>query len=255
MDNFEPRILAFCCNWCSYAGADLAGVSRFQYPANIRDIRVMCSARVDPELVFEGFAKKLDAVAILGCHPGDCHYIHGNYFTMRKAELIKQLIREVGLDERRFLLDWVSAAEGAKFASLVSEFTKTVAELGPLGVKENVTGEDLMSKIQAAKLAARQERVRWLVGKQYLLESAPNAFNEKFDDEKLKQIVRESATREYKRQRILLSLKEKPSSCIEVASKINIPSDEVLREMVVLRRKGLIDVSGVEDRNPIYITL
>ena len=255
MAQFEPKILAFCCNWCSYAGADLAGVSRFQYPANIRDIRVMCSARIDPALVFEAFAKGLDAVAILGCHPGDCHYIHGNYFTMRKAELVNQLLDEIGLDRRRFLLDWVSAAEGARFASLVTEFTNTVRELGPLGVKEGLTAEELQSHIEAAKMTCQQERVRWLVGKQYLLETAPNAFGEKIDEEKLKDVIRETGSQEYRRQRILLALKEKPASCIEIASRLGLSPDSVLRDMVVLRRKGLIDVGTVEERNPIYVKL
>jgi F420-non-reducing hydrogenase iron-sulfur subunit len=255
MEQFEPRILAFCCNWCSYAGADLAGVSRFQYPANIRDIRVMCSARIDPVLVFESFAIGLDAVAILGCHPGDCHYIHGNYFTMRKAELVNRLLDEVGLDRRRFLLDWVSAAEGARFASLVSGFTNTVRELGPLGVKERVTGEELRSRIEAAKRTCQQERVRWLVGKEYLLETKPNAFGEKTDEENLKKIIRETGSQEYRRQRILLALQTKPASCIEVASRLGLSADSVLRDMVVLRRKGLIDVGTVEERNPIYVKI
>jgi F420-non-reducing hydrogenase iron-sulfur subunit len=255
MEQFEPRILAFCCNWCSYAGADLAGVSRFQYPANIRDIRVMCSARIDPVLVFESFAIGLDAVAILGCHPGDCHYIHGNYFAMRKAELVNRLLDEIGLDRRRFLLDWVSAAEGAWFASLVTEFTNTVRELGPLGVKERVTGEELRSRLEAAKMTCQQERVRWLVGKEYLLETKPNAFGGKTDEENLKKIIRETGSQEYRRQRILLTLQMKPSSCIEVASKLGLSPDSVLRDMVVLRRKGLIDIGRVEERNPIYVKI
>lgn len=134
-EEFEPKILAFCCNWCAYAGADLAGVSRMQYPPNIRIIRVMCSGRVEPEFVLEAFTLGADGVLVLGCHPGDCHYLSGNYKTMRRVPLTKRLLEQFGVEQERLKLEWVSAAEGARFAQVVTDFTSKVKELGPNPLK------------------------------------------------------------------------------------------------------------------------
>jgi F420-non-reducing hydrogenase iron-sulfur subunit len=117
----DPRILAFCCNWCSYAGADLAGVSRSQYPPNIRIIRVMCSSMVPPSLVIDALTKGVDGVVICGCHPGDCHYATGNLVTEKRAEAIRLMMEDFGLDDEQFRLEWVSASEGPKFAEVMKE--------------------------------------------------------------------------------------------------------------------------------------
>ncbi len=129
---FEPLILGFACNWCTYAGADLAGTSRIQYPPNIKMIRVMCSGRVDPTFILKAFALGVDGVFIGGCHPGDCHYIAGNYKAIGRVELTKRLLCEFGIEPERLRLEWVSASEGARFAQLVADFTNTIKELGPL---------------------------------------------------------------------------------------------------------------------------
>jgi len=128
---FKPKILAFCCNWCAYAGADLAGVSRFQMPTDMRVIRVMCSGRVPPELVIRALANGLDGVMILGCHPGECHYSEGNYLTRRRAHVLKRLLMYIGIEPERFQLRWVSAAEAAKFTAVVKEVTDKITALGP----------------------------------------------------------------------------------------------------------------------------
>jgi len=127
----DPKILVFCCNWCSYAGADLAGVSRLQMPPYFRVIRVMCSARVDPEFVLRAFQKGVDGVLVAGCHPADCHYIGGNYRTRRRIALLKMLLQQFGFDPDRLRLEWISAGEGEKFQKTIIEFTGTVKELGP----------------------------------------------------------------------------------------------------------------------------
>jgi F420-non-reducing hydrogenase iron-sulfur subunit len=131
MDNFEPKIVAFCCNWCSYAGADLAGTSRIQYPSAIRIIRVMCSGRVSPFFILKALSVGADGVLVLGCHPGDCHYIEGNYKTMRRIPLLKKLLKQLGIEEERVRLEWVSASEGAKFAEVTRNFTQAIKNLGP----------------------------------------------------------------------------------------------------------------------------
>ncbi len=128
---FEPRIVGFLCNWCSYAGADLAGTSRIPYPPNIRIIRVPCSGRVDPMLAMKAFLEGADGVIVLGCHPGDCHYSEGNYHARRRLYLFHRLLEFFGLEKERFRLDWVSASEGARFAEVVAHFTEQVRRLGP----------------------------------------------------------------------------------------------------------------------------
>ncbi|MDP2661400.1 MAG: hydrogenase iron-sulfur subunit [Dehalococcoidia bacterium] len=127
----EPKIIGFLCNWCAFAGADLAGTTRTSYPSNIRIIRVPCSGRVDPLLVLKAFQQGADAVLIAGCHPGDCHYVQGNYFTRRRFALLRQFLDYLGIEKERLRLEWVSASEGRKFARMVTEFTDEMARLGP----------------------------------------------------------------------------------------------------------------------------
>jgi len=135
---FQPRIVAFLCTWCSYAGADLAGTSRLQYPENMMPIRVMCSGRVDPEFIIRAFMEGADAVGVFGCHPGDCHYINGNHKTMARIPLLKKTLEQMGIEPERLQLHWVSASEGNKFAKVVAEMTDEIRKLGPL----NWAGEE-----------------------------------------------------------------------------------------------------------------
>ena len=130
-EDFEPRIIGFCCNWCSYAGADLAGVSRLQYPPNLRIIRVMCSGMVHPNLVIDALTKGADGVIICGCHIGDCHYLDGNVKAESRKEAIELLLEDFGLEPERFRLEWVSASEGPRFAEVIRDMTETVRALGP----------------------------------------------------------------------------------------------------------------------------
>jgi len=128
---FEPLILAFCCNWCSYAGADLAGTARIPYPPNVRIIRVMCSGMVHPALVMDALMKGVDGVLIAGCHPGDCHYVDGNLKTERRVEALTVMMGDMGIEPERLRLEWVSSGEGEKFARVVREMTEQIRELGP----------------------------------------------------------------------------------------------------------------------------
>jgi len=130
-EEFEPLIVAFCCNWCSYAGADLAGTSRFEYPTNIRIIRVMCTGRIDPTFVLEALRMGADGVLVAGCHPGDCHYQKGNYIMEKRFSYIKKAVESIGIEPERVRLEWISASEGGKFAALVRELTQQMKQLGP----------------------------------------------------------------------------------------------------------------------------
>lgn len=129
---FEPKIIGFLCNWCSYTGADLAGVSRMKSAPNVRVIRTMCSGRVDPAFVLKAFQLGADGVIVMGCHLGDCHYQEGNYKTIRRIPFLKRLVKDFGIDPRRLRLEWVSASEGDRFAAIVNEMTEEIRSLGPL---------------------------------------------------------------------------------------------------------------------------
>ena len=137
-EEFTPRILAFCCNWCSYTGADLAGTSRIQMPATVRNIRIMCSSRVDPLFIVKAYLRGADGILIAGCHPGDCHYNRGNYYARRRIALMKKVLEEVGLETDRVMLSWISASEGQKYADVTSDFTEKIKEMGPNPVRKEV---------------------------------------------------------------------------------------------------------------------
>jgi coenzyme F420-reducing hydrogenase delta subunit len=129
--NYEPKIVAFLCKWCSSAGSDLAGVSRMEYPANVIPITVMCSGSMSPLYIFSAFNKGADGVLVSGCHPGDCHYIKGNFYARRRIALVKELLQFIGLEPERFKMSWVSAAEGIKYKEIISEFVDELKPLGP----------------------------------------------------------------------------------------------------------------------------
>jgi F420-non-reducing hydrogenase iron-sulfur subunit len=157
-DAFEPRLVAFFCNWCTYTAADLAGVSRLKYAPNVRVIRVMCSGRMDPQFVYDAFALGADGVLIGGCHPGDCHYQEGNYKALRRFYLMKKVLADMGIEENRFRLEWISASEGEKVQRVVNEMVQQVRELGPLDLPGKAKDWDKeMSEIEAR--AGREEVV------------------------------------------------------------------------------------------------
>ena len=131
MKNFEPKIITFLCNWCSYGAADLAGVSRFQYPPNMRIIRVPCSGRITPKMILAAFRHGIDGIWVSGCHPGDCHYLTGNYYARRKFTLFKNMLEYTGLEPGRIHFSWISSAEGVKFAEVANNVIEEVKTLGP----------------------------------------------------------------------------------------------------------------------------
>jgi len=144
--SYEPKILGLLCNWCSYTGADLAGTARMKYPPNMMSVRVMCSGRVDPGFILDAFSAGADGVLVCGCHPGDCHYVEGNYKCMRRIPLTRILLKELGIDQNRLRLEWVSASEGARFKDIVEEFTEQIRALGPLKLKDWSFDPSLLSQ-------------------------------------------------------------------------------------------------------------
>jgi len=151
---WEPTIVAFFCNWCTYTAADLAGTSRLKYPPNVRVIRVMCSGRVDPQFVVEAFARGADGVLIGGCHPGDCHYMEGNYKTLRRVALLRRLLGEMGIEDDRLRLEWISASEGEKVARVISEMVAALRTLGALALPAQHARWDAELRSHAVSAAA-----------------------------------------------------------------------------------------------------
>jgi F420-non-reducing hydrogenase iron-sulfur subunit len=145
--NFEPKIVCFFCNWCTYMAADLAGTSRIKYAPNMRVVRVMCSGRIDPQFVFEAFAKGADGVLIGGCHPGDCHYQEGNYKALRRFHLLKRVLTGMGIEEERFRLEWISASEADHLKTAVNDMVTKVRALGPLNL-------EIPEKVSAREVSA-----------------------------------------------------------------------------------------------------
>ena len=154
--SWTPRIVAFFCNWCTYTAADLAGVSRMKYASNTRTIRVMCSGRVDPQFILEAYAKGADGVLIGGCHPNDCHYAEGNYKMLRRFQLLKRMLQDLGIAEARLRLEWISAAEGEKVKRVVNEMVGQIEKLGPLGMPQKFEAWDGEMAHFAAQVAQKE---------------------------------------------------------------------------------------------------
>lgn len=159
-EHYHPKILGFLCNWCCYTAADSAGVGRYQYPPNLRVIRIMCTGRLDPSFPLEALASGADGVFVGGCHPGECHYQDGNYHALVSAALVHEMLARVGVSGERFLIDWASAAEGPNFVKIITAFTKQVGQLGPLGLAENIPAANLRAKLTQAAEAARERKLR-----------------------------------------------------------------------------------------------
>jgi len=249
MSGFEPKIIIFLCNWCSYAGADLAGVSRYQYPTNARTVRVMCSTRVSPHIVLELLKDGADGVMVTGCHPGDCHYINGNYYTERRMEMAQRLLKLTGLEPERLKLDWVSASEGEKFAHVVTEFVSKLKELGPSPVTKD---ERMATRLVAAVEAAKYFRLKVLTGKEINLTSKGNVYGEIINTQNLEGMMEKATEDEYKSSLILQLTKKKSHSVKELAKELGEPTDSTLEHVVSLRAKNLLALDHIEGTSPKY---
>lgn len=247
---FEPKILGFLCNWCSYAGADLAGVSRFQYPPTIRVIRVMCSGRVDPVFVLRAFSRGVDGVMVLGCHPGDCHYITGNYYARNRVKVLKQLLELAGVNPDRLVLDWVSAGEGERFATLVRDFTERIKALGPFGLAQD--REELQEQLAAARRVVESEQIRWLVGREREMVEGGDVYGQAVSQEAFDALLESNVVAEYLKSRLLLLTTDRPLSVKEMAGEMGMAPRLVLPHVVALEQAGLIAMVGIEGNSPRY---
>ena len=237
---FKPRILGFLCNWCCYGGADLAGVSRFQYPPYIRVIRVMCSGRVDLAFILRAFSNGQDGVFVGGCWTGDCHYItDGNYDALSMIQLCRKLLEHIGVNPERLRLEWVSAGEGIRFANIMNEFSMKIENLGPLGKSEGIDKKALKSKFEAVtnlvpyiKLVEMERlRVRFKSDEEYYNFFTSDEFNRLFDE-----TVREKLAI----SQIISLLKEEPHTSGEISKILGLTTSEVSRHLNSSTRQGLV---------------
>jgi F420-non-reducing hydrogenase iron-sulfur subunit len=252
---FEPKIIGFLCNWCSYAGADLAGVSRIQYPPNVRIIRVMCSGRVDPVIVLEMFANGADGVIVMGCHLGDCHYVEGNLYEERKIKMLKKLIALTGLELGRLRLEWVSAAEGQRFAQVITEFTEQIKKLGPSSVSSKNPNPRMLENLQAAKSAASDFKLRVLVGRELGLTEKGNVYQEKIPQEEFDSLLDEAVEAEFVRHKIHVLTTNATLPVKALSEAVEKKPADVLKHIVAMRRRNMITVDHVEGTTPFYRAL
>ncbi len=247
MSSFEPKVIAFLCNWCSYAGADLAGVSRIQYKTNIRVIRVMCSGRVDPIFIVNALLRKTDGVMVLGCHFGDCHYINGNYNAEKRIIATQKLLGFTEIEKERVYLDWVSAAEGERFANLVNNYIGKIKGLGPIKISEE--NEQMLLSVRDV-LAG--ETFRHLTGVAYEITERQNVYGERIPIEDFKKRLDEILYQEYIRARILRLLNNKDYSAPEIAQRLHIEADVVFDNLCSLQERGKILMLETKNDYPIY---
>jgi F420-non-reducing hydrogenase iron-sulfur subunit len=237
---FKPRMLGIICNWCCYGGADLCGVSRFQYPPFIRLVRVMCSGRVDLAHIFRAFTNGMDAVFVGGCHLNDCHYVTaGNYDALGMVKLCHGLLAHIGLRPERLRLEWVSAGEGIRFANIMNEYGAQVQQLGPLGKGEGIDPGDL-----ALRLAAVTRLIPYfrLVLAERLTPAVrtEEGYARFFDGGEYDALFRELVLDKLAASRILLLLRDGPLSTAQIAERLGLRPSEVTQQMKSSSRRGLV---------------
>ncbi len=236
---FKPKIIGFSCNWCCYAGADLAGVSRYQYPPYVRLVRLMCSGRVDISFVLRAFSGGADGVFIGGCWPGECHYItEGNYDALGMVHVGKEILEHIGLNPQRLRLEWVSASEGIRFAEVMNDFAKKLMKLGPLGSSEGVDPARLNIGLEAATRLVPYMRL--VMAERLKLSRSEQEYLNFFKSQEGKSLVRKTILEELEKEEIALLLEKKPLEIGQIAQSLGLSASEVSRQLIGLSRRGLI---------------
>ena len=246
---FKPKILAFLCNWCSYAGADLAGVSRIQYPPTIRVVRTMCSGRIDPHFIVDALQKGFDGVFIGGCHIGECHYQDGNHYTLKRVQMLEKILEESGIGKDRVHLRWASAAEAQPFANHVTEVTGIIQKLGPFD------RDKYRLELGALSRTLKTPRIRWLVGIDKKLTERENVYHEKTNSEYLQQVLSGAITNEYRKSLLLELLKDKPLTVPELSDATGLATYKVSKSLNDLEINGQAEFKEYDGRNPRFISL
>lgn len=218
----------------------------------MRDIRVMCSGRVDPTMLLDAFGTRVWGVLVMGCHKGDCHYISGNLQAERKVAMTKRLLGGIGLSPERLRIDWCSSAEADRFRSITESFIDTVAPLGPLGSSEGLSEAELTGRLEAARRTLEDDRVRWLVGKEFDLTEKGNTYGEKVPQERIDDLMGALLAQELLRRKIRMAIETEALSVPEIARAVGVPPREVLRHLVALQQKQQAAITDVEGTAPRY---
>jgi F420-non-reducing hydrogenase iron-sulfur subunit len=249
MGNFEPRIVAFLCNWCAYAGADLAGVSRLQYPPSIRTVRVMCSGRVDPLFVLEAFKDGCDGVLVAGWHFGDCHYLEGNVQAEKKIRLTQKLFEIAGIGKDRLHLAWVSSAEAQRFVEVVTQTTESIKAQGKFD------SDAFASELAAAEKTLAGETLRWMVGKEIKITAKGDVYGRKWDVDSYETILDSVLEREYQKNLIYQAVKEGYTSVRDISEKIGLELGRISYLLADLEKTNKVEFTGMKDRIPVFAVL
>ncbi len=239
-NTFQPKMVGIICNWCCYGGADLCGVSRFQYPPYIRLVRVMCSARVDLLHILRAFANGQDAVFIGGCHLCDCHYVtNGNFNAFSMVQVAKKLLERVGVNPKRLRLEWVSAGEGIRFANFMNEFAAEIEKMGPLGKAEGCGDETLARNLAAVESVVPYVKLV-LTQKLHVPVKTEEAYHEFFTSKQFDRLFDEAIAGKLATSQIMRLLREKPLSTREISGALGLSPSEVSGHMTQASRQGLV---------------
>jgi F420-non-reducing hydrogenase iron-sulfur subunit len=254
MEEFEPKIMGFVCNSCSYAGVDLSGLVWDNNPPDIRVVRVMCSGRVDPAFIIEALRSGTEGVIVLGCH--NCQHVDGNFEEEQKFLMLEKLLEIIGL-EKRVLLDWVSASEDVKFEEIIQEFTDHIKSLGPNTIQDE-ENEDLIEQIDAIGRVVNDPRIRTMIGRERKITTQENVYGKVLDKEYFDQLLEEALFDEFVCQRMLIKMENGPASVKEMADRLQIKSNRVLRFIEKLKGNGSIDnviSAEIDEATPYYQTI
>lgn len=243
----DPKVICFTCSWAFPEW-------EIEAPPNTGVIQVKCIGRLDPIVILESFARKVDGIIVIGCRPPDCHFIEGNLYAERTIKLLKKAMALAGLEPERLHLELVSPIENKSFLSMVERFVERVKSLGPL-FKGKEIDEEILFNIQAAKQAVTWSRLRILSGRERKLTEKANVYGEKISQEEIDRLIEEVIGEEYIRSKIYLLTKEKPMSAEEISKRIGVDSPLVLQHIVALRRKGLLTMDRIEGYTPLYRAL
>jgi F420-non-reducing hydrogenase iron-sulfur subunit len=247
----KRRVSLFVCDWAVNPN-EVSDETLFDLPADFSLVKVKCVGRVDPTVVLEAFIQGLDGVMILGCHPGDCHFITGNYYTENRTAMIKKILEILGVSPERLHIDWISPADVERLPGLLTDFTEKIVELGPLGSEAGLELDELSQRLSASKGALADDRLRWLVGRERELIEEGNVFGERLPQEEFDRVMVESIGKEYLRKRILLSLEDRALTVREMGEVVDLPPREVLKSLVALERDGLVSVTEIDGKSPRY---
>jgi F420-non-reducing hydrogenase iron-sulfur subunit len=238
--NYQPKMIGIVCNWCCYGGADLCGVSRFQYPPHIRLIRVMCSARVDLLHIIRAFSNGIDGIFIGGCHLCDCHYVtQGNFNAFSMVQVCKKLLERIGINPERLRLEWVSAGEGIRFANFMNEYSAEVAKLGPIGKAEGIDDKTLAFRLEAIKKIVPYTKLV-LTQRLRVHDRTEEAYHGFFSSDEFNSLFEELIADKLAISQITSLLGEQPLSTGEIADSLGLSPSEVARHMVGSSRQGLV---------------